>query len=244
MGMLKKITPFEAKDLIISWIALAIAFTVGAMGLINLFATGFKGFSITNLILYFVLSLVVVGLSFILHELAHKFTAIKYGFWSEFRKNNSMLVISVALAAILGVVFAAPGATLINTGGREITKKQNGVISVMGPLVNLGLFIVFTIVLVIGLLLGGYNYGPLTVPSFLVVLGEFGCLVNGALIFFNMLPVGPLDGRKVLRWNPVIFAIMMIIGAGLVVLGYYYNIAGLSMADIALKAMAAMGIPL
>jgi len=238
MGMLKKITPFEAKDLIISWLALAVAFTVGAMGLINLFMTGFKGFNIVSVLIYFLVALLAVGLSFILHELAHKFTAIKYGFWSEFRKNNSMLVISVALAAILGIVFAAPGATLINSGGREITKKQNGVISVMGPLVNLGLFIIFAVVLVIGVALGGgaeVLSGYLSSPaSYLVFIGQMGCTINAAIMFFNMIPVGPLDGRKVLRWNPVIFIIMIVIGGGLVFMAYYYGVTTL--------AMAAMGM--
>jgi len=242
MGMLKKITPFEAKDLVISWLALAIAFTVGAMGLINLFMTGFKGFNILFVLIYFLVALIAVGLSFILHELAHKFTAIRYGFWSEFRKNNSMLVISVALAAILGIVFAAPGATLINTGGRELTKKQNGVISVMGPLVNLGLFIIFAIVLLIGVALGGGNeilQGYLQSPaSYVVFVGQMGCTINAAIMFFNMIPVGPLDGKKVLRWNPVIFAIMIVVGAGLVFLAYYYGVTNIAMAAMGMITLA------
>ena len=67
--------------------------------------------------------------------MAHKFTAIKYGFWAEFRKDNIMLVVAVALAALVGVVFAAPGATVIyDTTGRGISREQNGKISVAGPL--------------------------------------------------------------------------------------------------------------
>jgi len=220
MGMLKKITPFEAKDLFISWIALAVAFTVGALGLINLIANGFQGFNALSLLIYFLIALLTVGVAFVLHELAHKFTAIKYGFWSEFRKNNSMLVISVALAAIIGVVFAAPGATLINTGGRELTKKQNGMISVMGPLTNIVLFIIFAVIMIIGLACGGVNTNYLTFASFLVLVGEFGCTINAAITFFNMLPVGPLDGKKVLRWNPIIFAIVLLVGIGMIVVTY------------------------
>ena len=76
--------------------------------------------------------------------MAHKFTAIKYGFWAEFRKDNIMLVVAVALAALVGVVFAAPGATVIyDTTGRGISREQNGKISAAGPIVNLLLCIPF-----------------------------------------------------------------------------------------------------
>ena len=36
-----------------------------------------------------------------------------------------------------------------------------------------------------------------------------GFQVNAMLAFFNMLPVGPLDGRKILRWNAVVFVALI-----------------------------------
>lgn len=223
MSALKKISPFEAKDLAISWIALAVAFTVGAIGLPALIMNGFQGISATTILVYFLIALLTVGVSFVLHELGHKFTAMRFGFWSEFRKNNSMLVLSVAIAAIIGIVFAAPGATLINTSGREMTKKQNGVISLMGPLVNVGLFVVFWILMMLGVYLGGgYDLitGIMTPAGFLTDVGLFGCTINSAIIFFNMLPVGPLDGKKILNWNVVVFFVMIALALGLLLLTY------------------------
>ena len=64
---------------------------------------------------YLVIALLTVGIGLVLHELAHKFAAIKYGFWAEFRKSNFMLLVAIALAALVGFVFAAPGATVISS---------------------------------------------------------------------------------------------------------------------------------
>ena len=222
MGILKKISPFERKDLIIAWIALAVAFTIALIvsgGLVSFISKAVSGATIDitadKLLITFVAALIIVGLSFCLHELAHKYTAIHYGFWSEFRKSNPMLVMSVCLAALLGIVFAAPGATLISTDGKQITAKQNGVISIAGPLVNIGLLIVFAALMIVGyalgggaLVAGGFFYTK-TLPGFLFLLGFYGWMVNAMFAFFNMLPVGPLDGKKILKWNPIAFFLML-----------------------------------
>ena len=214
MGLFKKISPFEKKDLFIAWIALTIAFTIALFakgGLVTLISHAmggnFSGFNGTMLLIAFVASLIIVGLSFVLHELAHKYSAIHYGYWAEFRKSNPMLVISLCLAVLLGVVFAAPGATLINTAGRQMTKKENGIISILGPITNLILLVVFAALMILGVVLGGGQIVSggivfsITGAGFLFYLGYAGWLVNAMLAFFNMLPVGPLDGKKVLAWN-------------------------------------------
>jgi Zn-dependent protease len=35
------------------------------------------------------------------------------------------------------------------------------------------------------------------------------------LAAFNLLPIGPLDGAKILKWNPVVFAGMILVAFGL-----------------------------
>ncbi|HJJ35573.1 MAG TPA: peptidase M50 [Methanocorpusculum sp.] len=223
MGIFKKISPFERKDLFIAWIALAIAFTIalctGVGGLVSYISNLVAGrpidFNGMQLLIAFLAALIIVGLSFVGHELAHKFTAMHYGFWSEFRKSNPMLVMSVCLAALLGVVFAAPGATLISTDGKPLTKQQNGIISAAGPLTNIVLLIIFAALMIIGVALeggnvigGGFTY-TMTPAGFLFYLGYSGWLVNAMFAFFNMLPVGPLDGKKIFKWNPLVFLILI-----------------------------------
>jgi len=236
MGIFKKISPFERKDLFIAWIALAIAFTIAFVatgGVVSLISKAVSGQTIPfdgmKLLIAFLAALVIVGLSFVGHELAHKFTAMHYGFWSEFRKSNPMLVMSVCLAALLGVVFAAPGATLISTDGKPLTKKQNGLISVAGPLTNIVLLIVFAALMIIGVALGGgtiFEGGfiySLTPAGFLFYLGYTGWMVNAMFAFFNMLPVGPLDGKKILHWNPIVFVIVIAAAVFLLYIPFDYN---------------------
>ncbi|MDV0441152.1 hypothetical protein McpAg1_03310 [Methanocorpusculaceae archaeon Ag1] len=210
LSLLEKISPFEKRDLLIAWFCLAVAFTLGISGGIA-FVTDFTKISIDTLALTFIVAVITVGLSFVLHEMAHKFAAIRYGYWAEFRKNTQMLLLAVVIAVVTGIVFAAPGATLINTAGREMTKKENGIISFAGPAINLILAVPFFICMIAGIVMGGAEISQFTVPGFLFYLGMIGFQVNAMLAFFNMLPVGPLDGRKILRWNVVVFVVTIVV---------------------------------
>jgi Zn-dependent protease len=192
--MLERISTRERKDLGIAWLALALAFTLALVG----------GFSATGVhlgtaALLFLLSLITVGVGFVLHELAHKFTAMRYGYWAEFQKDNQMLLVAVAIAALVGVVFAAPGATMIY--GPTLSKKENGVISVAGPVTNLLLAIPFGLLVIGGMI---FDLG-----WFVILVGAVGVKINAMLAAFNMLPIGPLDGKKVLAWNPIIFIVVI-----------------------------------
>ena len=183
----------ELQDLILAWLAVSFAFSLA-------FGPFFFTASIPNLVPSFIISLIVVGTGFVLHELMHKFTAQRFGFWSEFRADYRMLIFSVILAYIIRIVFAAPGATLIY--GRGITKKQNGIISAAGPLLNLGLAGIYLLVAL---------YGGIT-----ALIGLYGFVINIWLSAFNLLPISVLDGKKVLAWGVpqyIAIAILPFLGA-------------------------------
>lgn len=201
-----KIDREERKDLGIACLALALAFTL-------VFIRG--GWDTwTDLVFIFVISVITVGAAFILHEMAHKFTAMKFGYYAAFRKDNGMLLMGVALAALVGVVFAAPGATVIyGQPGREMTKRENGIISVAGPVVNLCLGVLFFVILIAG-------FAVQSVP--VIILGTMGLSVNGMIAFFNLLPISVLDGKKVLAWNPVIFVVAILLSLGMVLFSTNY----------------------
>jgi Zn-dependent protease len=82
------------------------------------------------------------------------------------------------------IVFAAPGATMIY--GPNITKRQNGIISAAGPLLNLSLAGLYLLLVPFG---GLFAY-----------VGIYGFAINVWLSAFNLLPIGVLDGKKVLDW--------------------------------------------
>ena len=210
--MLERISRREEFDLFIAWIAISLAFAI-------IFLRDVGRADPVIALLFLGVSLFTVGIGFILHEMAHKFTAIKYGFWAEFRKDNVMLVVAVALAALVGVVFAAPGATVIyDTTGRGISREQNGKISAAGPVVNLLLCIPFAVLLIYG---GG---GMSLTGNIATMIGMIGFQVNAMIAAFNMLPVSVLDGKKVLAWNKAVFVIMIIAAFGALLASFDPNI--------------------
>ena len=143
--MLERITRREGADLFYAWMAIAVSFAIIKIAPYGILGSLSQVTPIQGLI-YFGIALVTVGIGFILHEMAHKFAAIHYGYWAEFRKDDVMLLIAVVMAALVGFVFAAPGATVIYTSGedgRGISRKENGIISAAGPVVNLLLCIPF-----------------------------------------------------------------------------------------------------
>lgn len=206
--MLERITRREQADLFIAWLAISISFAI-------IFLRSFGRPDIFTALLFFGIALLTVGIGFVLHEMAHKFVAMRYGFWAEFRKDNVMLVVAVAMAALVGVVFAAPGATMIyDINGRGISREQNGWISASGPIINLVLCIPFA-----GLLIYG-GAGASLSGSIVTIIGMIGLQVNAMIAAFNMLPVSVLDGKKVLAWNIVAFLVLIIAAFGALIVSF------------------------
>lgn len=202
--MLERISRRERFDLIIAWLAISVAFSLI-----------FPRANISQYLTSLALSMTTVGVGFVLHELAHKFTAMHYGYWAEFRKDNLMLLVAVVLAALVGVVFAAPGATMIYGAG--ITREQNGRISAAGPLTNLLLCIPFALMLLVSGWLAPIGAGG----NLLSLIGMVGLQVNAMIAAFNMLPVSVLDGRKVLAWNPAVFVVLIVAAFGILIASIY-----------------------
>ena len=178
-----RFTPDEVKELVISWIALAIIFSI---------AWGFSRFPTI---------LVTLGLAFIGHELAHKFVAQNYGFWAQYKMHMNGLLFAFFLALITSfggfpIVFAAPGAVMISpvsAYGRTVSRGQMGRIGLAGPLANLFFAAFFAVVYLIVI--------SVTVKEIALV----GLWVNSFLALFNLLPFGVLDGAKVFRWNNMVW---------------------------------------
>ncbi len=145
---------------------------------------------------------------FVFHELAHKVAAQRRGYWAEFRMSPMGLLLSV-VTSLFGFLFAAPGATVVQGMG---DRRDWGWTSLAGPTTNLvegGAFFGAALVL---LRVGG---SP-TLFNDLLLLSFF----NGWFATFNLIPVGPLDGRKVLSWNLGIWAASFAAAAALA--GYMF----------------------
>ncbi|MFQ5815312.1 MAG: site-2 protease family protein [Candidatus Hydrothermarchaeaceae archaeon] len=152
----------------------------------------------------FLVMMVSVGSAFILHELAHKLVAQRYGCWAEYRMWETGLIMAFFLAVSpLHVVFAAPGAVYITS--YTISRRQNGLISAAGPATNLLLAMLFLPLRSLGGTLG--------------MLGYFGFIINAWIALFNMIPFPPLDGSKVKSWSMQIWLLMALTAFFLLGLG-------------------------
>ena len=148
-------------------------------------------------------SFVAVMTGFILHELAHKVVAQRYGCLAEFRYFPVGLLMGIVTAA-LGFIFAAPGAVVISGA---VTPRQNSRISAAGPGTNLAVAAGF-----LGLAFVSGS-GPPGLIDFLVANVAFVNLLLGG---FNLIPVPPLDGSKIFAFNKPMWVglVVALVGVG------------------------------
>jgi Zn-dependent protease len=187
-----RIDQTEALNIIISMLVISLAFAIAISGV-----------SILNsqLASAFLLIFATAGVGFIAHEMAHKYIAIKYGFQARYIMWTLGLLLALIMAVLIGFVFAAPGATYI--WGKNATSEENGKISIAGPLTNLVLAFIFA---------------PMIFIPFLSEVGVYGVYVNLFLGAFNLIPIFPLDGSKVLAWNWRIWLVTILVFVGLLFL--------------------------
>lgn len=182
-------------------LALALMFSGGILGA---FDRGTVAFTLAC-----ILSLVSLAPAFLLHEIAHKVVARQYGCWAEFRADPPQLRFGILLAAILGIVFMAPGAVMV---AGNTTRSQFGKIALAGPVTNI---VLWTLGLLAWLPLRGVGLFDIVLSTWM-----WG---NAILAAFNMIPFGPLDGRKIKSWSEPIYYTWLSIAVGVLYLTYSYT---------------------
>jgi len=192
----------ELKDIVIAWLGISLCFAL-VLGGYNLFRlNNIVDFSITKFLMFLIVSLIVTGTAFILHELAHKYSAIYFGAKAQFIKWNKPLYFAIVMSFLLGFVFVAPGAVYVY--GKKLSRKENGIVSVVGPISNIILAGIFLLLLLF-----------INTQSILILTTfSLGILINLWIAFFNLLPIGPLDGKAIFVWSPFIWVLLMAISIG------------------------------
>jgi Zn-dependent protease len=201
-------SPGEIGSIILAWIVLSFGLTyANLVGLLN--RTGGS--------LDFVLAgFIATATGFIIHEMGHKFVAIRHGYVAHFRLWTWGLLLT--LVTVIGTggafLFGAPGAVYITPAasmgyygyGSTWTSRpvdeahENMVISAAGPGINLAFALGFLGMLLVFPLSSGLLYD----------ISIFGFELNVGLGSFNMLPVPPLDGSKIFRKSiPIALAIAL-----------------------------------
>lgn len=186
----------ELRDIAIAVTALTIAF----------FLVMYR--SDGNGVLYYIaLAALSVVAGFFIHEMSHKVVARRYGCWAEFRADLRGLGLALIMS-FFGFLFAAPGAVWI---AGNVTREQNGRISLAGPGSNLvvaGALMPFAFQLLPGL------------PTLVVNVAFSLYFFNVFLAAFNMIPIMPFDGSKILRWSVPVYAGTLALAGALFVLAW------------------------
>jgi Zn-dependent protease len=192
---------------------LVAAFLVAGIGIsIGLYNNYFGGFNFTwtwDLMAVFAVIMVV---SFLTHEIAHKVFAQKAGMWAEFRLTTWGAVLTL-VSVFLPFKMISPGAMMI--GGSIPSAKDMIKISVGGVITNL---------IYAGLFLGLAFVLPLNLPYYASML-LFAAYINAFMAVFNMIPFGILDGYKLFNLNKKIWAATFIPSA-ILAIGTYLLLFG------------------
>lgn len=155
-----------------------------------------------------VIQLPTIVLALVVHEYAHAWTAVRLGDptprWAGRLTLNPLKHLSVLgtlMIFIVGIGWANP--VVVNPRNLREPKRDMMLIALAGPASNL--------VLAAGFALLFHVVRPILPPTSLGwMLAQFfvyGAYINAVLMVFNMIPLPPLDGSKVLsrflapKWN-------------------------------------------
>ena len=172
----------ELRDIAVAWLSLTIAFTI-------LMAR----FNPAVWPIAFPVSAVLVGVSFISHEMAHRYVAIAEGSTARFVVWPMGLAIAL-VTSLVGFLFAAPGYTMVS----RLTLMSVA----SGPITNMALS---TAALIASKLTGSW-------------ILEAAARLNAWLALFNLIPLGGLDGAKILRISSGVWLTLFITSAVLLLL--------------------------
>ena len=136
--------------------------------------------------------IVFVMFSICCHEYAHAYTALHFGDDTAARNGhltlNPLVQMGLQSLIVLALFGIAWGAVPVSSG-RVRRAPQRALIAFAGPLMNLILCLIFSLLTVVA-----GAFGAKSAVSFLFIGGA----VNGMLFVFNILPVPVLDGFAVL----------------------------------------------
>jgi Zn-dependent protease len=157
------------------------------------------------------LYLPVLCLAFTVHEFGHAWVALKQGDDTAERMGRVTLdprshidpigsLLFPALATLSGGIPLLGWAKPVPVDVRKLRNYRTGdiLVSLAGVFMNFVLVIVFTVALAVFFAVVGGLPHEGTVAATVYLFIEAGIQVNLGLIFFNILPIPPLDGSKVL----------------------------------------------
>jgi len=202
LGFTRIVTLSEPLALIVALIAISL--TVGSKYLLH------------GSIMDFLVVSGSVSLAFLPHELMHRFVARKMGCFSRFVLDPYGLILTLATAIpFIPFKIIIPGYVLISSHYYDpaTRKRIEGVSAIAGPLTNI-------VIALIGVLLLNTIAIPLG-NKYLIIFLVYLIGVNSWISLFNLLPIPPLDGSKVIVWKPINWALLFTLSLVLLFLYWF-----------------------
>ncbi|MFC1479662.1 site-2 protease family protein [Planctomycetota bacterium] len=155
---------------------------------------------------------VLFFMSIVAHEVAHGWTALKLGDPTAKLKGrlsfNPLVHIDPVMTIVVPiVVFVMSGFSFIFGGAKPVPinpfnfKKPDRdlmISSIAGPLTNVMIGLFFSVILMVYVHGKGSGFQPKTDIGFKIF--TFITFINFFLAMFNLIPIPPLDGSRVLRY--------------------------------------------
>lgn len=155
----------------------------------------------SNPILFVLIPIATATIAIVPHEIAHRQSARNYGCASRFVLSfkgflATLLINLISSITGIGFVVFASGYTAIMCRFGLLSQDLEGKTALAGPVTNLAIALISIIVV---------NSVPLPPLAQIFLLELFS--FNSWVAFFNLIPVPPLDGFKVLRWNRMVWLV-------------------------------------
>ncbi|MFP3201461.1 MAG: peptidase M50 [Sulfolobus sp.] len=155
----------------------------------------------SNPILFVLIPIATATIAIVPHEIAHRQSARNYGCASRFVLSFKGFLLTLLINLIssitgIGFVVFASGYTAIMCRFGLLSQDLEGKTALAGPVTNLAIALISIIVV---------NSVPLPPLAQIFLLELFS--FNSWVAFFNLIPVPPLDGFKVFRWNRMVWLV-------------------------------------
>lgn len=191
--------PIEVRDILIAFGVLTVAFFLifDRYGMLARYLPQATSSGSYYAILIGIAALTVLT-AFLAHELSHRIYARRLGGFARFRLWTWGIMLAI-FSSLFGFLFAAPGAVYI---AGVYDKRGNAMVSLAGPSANMIMAGVFYVI-------------AFALSSVTIYAGLFGLVgaLNSWYAVFNLIPVPPLDGSKILAWDQRTFIVAIILAA-------------------------------